>query len=71
MVLFTSSSRISVSREELDVAIFDEGKALAILEEKSAADAPLAGDRKLTEEVNKAVKSLLYKVHAADALQFQ
>ena len=49
VAVFTPSSRISVSRERLDVAFCDEGIALAIAEEKSAADDLLAGDRKLLE----------------------
>ena len=52
--MFTSSSRISVSRERSDVAFCDEGIALAIAKEKNAANDLLAGDRKLIEEVNTA-----------------
>ena len=51
------SSRISVSRERPDVAFCDEGIALAIAEEKNAADDLLAGDRKLIEGVNSAPTS--------------
>ncbi|MFI5344644.1 MAG: hypothetical protein ACHQUC_10555, partial [Chlamydiales bacterium] len=52
--LFTFSGRISVSREGSDALVFDEGIAPAISEEKNRADDSLAGDRKLTEKVNKA-----------------
>jgi autotransporter translocation and assembly factor TamB len=52
--LFTSSVRISVSREGSDALVFDEGIAPAISEEKNRADDSLVGDRKLTDEVNKA-----------------
>ena len=55
--VFTPSSRISVSRERLDIAFCDEGIALAIAEEKKAADDLLAGERKLIEEVNTATQS--------------
>ena len=55
--LFTSSSRISVSRERSDVAFCDEGIALAIAEKKNAADDLLTGDRKLIEGVNTAEKA--------------
>jgi hypothetical protein len=37
-----------------DRHVFDEGIAPAISEEKNRADDSLAGDRKLTEKVNKA-----------------
>ena len=58
--IFTSSSRILVSREGADVAFCDEGIALAIAEEKNVADDLLAGDRKLFEEVNTAVQTQLH-----------
>ena len=45
--LIAFPGRVSVSREGLDAVIFDEGIASAIAEEKTAADKPLAGDRKL------------------------
>ncbi|MFI5343477.1 MAG: hypothetical protein ACHQUC_04575, partial [Chlamydiales bacterium] len=54
LALFASSVRISVSREGADALVFDEGIAPAISEEKNRADDFLAGDRKLTDEVNKA-----------------
>ncbi|MFI5343470.1 MAG: hypothetical protein ACHQUC_04540, partial [Chlamydiales bacterium] len=54
LALFTSSVRISVGREGSDALVFDEGIAPAIWEEKNRADDSLAGDRKLTDEVNKA-----------------
>ncbi|MBY0281996.1 MAG: haloacid dehalogenase-like hydrolase [Alphaproteobacteria bacterium] len=51
--LFTSSA----SGEGSDALVFDEGIAPAIPKEKSRADDSLAGDRKLTEEANKAAKT--------------
>ena len=59
--VFTSSSRISVSRERSDGAFCDEGIALAIAEEKNAADDLLTGDRKLLEEVNTAEVTSLFE----------
>ena len=63
--MITFPGRVSVSRESLDAVIFDEGIASAIAEEKSAADEPLAGDRKLTGKVIKAenIKHLLSCFH--------
>ncbi len=54
--LFTLADRISVEREVLAVATFDEGIASAIFEEKDATDRRLAAGRKLTEKVNEAQK---------------
>jgi hypothetical protein len=51
--LFASQDRISASRERADGEIFDEGIASAISEEKSLADDPLAGGRKLSGGANK------------------
>ena len=58
--VFTPSSRISVSRERSDVAFWDEGIALAIAEEKNAAEDLLAGDRKLLQEVNRAEQAVSF-----------
>lgn len=58
--MFTFTGRISVSREESDVVIFDKGIALAISEEKSTADDPFAGDQKLTEKVDTAYVGLTH-----------
>jgi lipid-A-disaccharide synthase len=54
MASFTFSGRISAEREVPDAAIFDEGIASAISEEKGAADGCLAAGRKLTGKVNEA-----------------
>jgi S-adenosylmethionine decarboxylase len=51
---FTFPGRISAEREAPDAAIFDEGIASAISEEKGAADGRLAAGRKLTGKVNEA-----------------
>jgi hypothetical protein len=51
---FTFPGRISAEREAPDAAIFDEGIASAISEEKSVADGCLAAGRKLTGKVNEA-----------------
>src|SRR3984957_239784 len=57
--LFTSSGRISVRREGSDGADCDKGIALAIAAEQNVSDDPLAADRKLTEELNKAPMRVL------------
>ena len=59
LALFTSSVRISVSRELPDVVIFDEAIALRYCQGEKCDRWLLAGDRKLTEKVNKAL-FLLY-----------
>ena len=53
-VLFTSSGRISASREVSDGALIADAIAGSpLVEAINAADESLAGGRKLTEDVNK------------------
>ena len=68
---FTSSGKISVSRERSDVAFCDEGIALAIAEEKNATDNLLAGNRKLIEEVNTATQAIYLQAWLATRLQLE
>jgi hypothetical protein len=58
--LFTSSGRISASREASDGAsIADAIAGSPLAEAIDAADGDFAGGRKLTEELNKASKNSL------------
>ena len=60
--VFIPSSRISVSRERSDVTFCDEEVALAIAEEKNAANDPLTDERKVIEKVNLASTNALKPV---------
>ena len=57
--LFTSSGKDSLSRNAPDGAIRDEGIAVAMAEERSAADGVLQASESLTEEPSKADIGLL------------
>ena len=54
--MFTSSGRVSVRREASDGDDRDKGIAQAISDERSIARWDLAAERKLTEEVNMALR---------------
>ena len=66
--MFTSSVKNSVSRNTPDGAIRDEVIALAIAEERSAADGVLQATEFLTDEVNTAKYRTLEKYTAGMTL---